>query len=76
MPFNRTVSLRLIFDDVLSIVRDAAGLKSVGYKAWEILGDRAQLDQWNKVYHSQANRWFPTTRQMRNSRSIWIHAAR
>ncbi|MES9811334.1 MAG: DUF3883 domain-containing protein [Candidatus Thiodiazotropha sp.] len=36
-------------DDVLSIVRDAAGLKSVGYKAWEILGDQAQLDQWNKV---------------------------
>jgi hypothetical protein len=39
----------LDLDDVLSIVRDAAGLKSVGYKAWEILGDQAQLDQWNKV---------------------------
>ncbi len=36
-------------DDVLSIVRDAAGLKSVGYKAWAILGDQAQIDQWNKV---------------------------
>lgn len=39
----------LDLDDVLSIVRDAAGMKSVGYKAWEILGNRAQLDQWNKV---------------------------
>jgi len=39
----------LDLDDVLSIVRDAGGLKSVGYKAWEILGDQAQLDQWNKV---------------------------
>ncbi|KRW82277.1 sacsin N-terminal ATP-binding-like domain-containing protein [Marinobacter sp. P4B1] len=39
----------LDLEDVLSIVRDAAGLKSVGYKAWEILGDQAQLDQWNKV---------------------------
>jgi len=39
----------LDLDDVLSIVRDAAGLKSVGYKAWEILGDQAQLDQWNMV---------------------------
>ena len=40
----------LDLDEVLSIVGDAAGgLKSVGYKAWEKLGDQAQLDQWNKV---------------------------
>ena len=39
----------LDLDDVLSIVRDAAGLKSVGYKTWEILGDQGQLYQWNKV---------------------------
>ena len=36
-------------DGVLSIVRDATGLKSVGYKAWEILGEQAQLYQWNGV---------------------------
>ena len=40
----------LDLDDLLSIVRGgAAGLKPVGYKAWEILGDQAQLYQWNKV---------------------------
>jgi len=36
-------------EGVLSIVRDAPELRSVGYKAWEILGDRAQLRQWNGV---------------------------
>ena len=39
----------LDLDEVLSIIRNAAGLKSVGYKAWEILGDQAQLDQWNNA---------------------------
>jgi hypothetical protein len=57
----------LDLDVVLSIVRDAGGLKSVGYKAWEILGDQAQLDQWNKVlsqsseslvFNDQANAQF------------------
>ena len=36
-------------DGLLSIVRGAAGLKSVGYKTWEILGDQAQLSRWNEV---------------------------
>ena len=57
----------LDLNDVLAIVRDAAGLKSVGYKAWEILGDQAQLNQWNKVlsqsskslvFNDQANAQF------------------
>ncbi len=39
----------LDLDKVLSIVRDATGLKSVGYKVWKVLGDQAQLDQWNKA---------------------------
>ncbi len=39
----------LDFDRVLSIVRNAHGLKSVGYKTWDILGEQAQLRQWNEV---------------------------
>ncbi len=38
-----------IAPDVLSIVKGAVELESVGRKAFEILGDQAQLDQWNKV---------------------------
>ncbi|MCY4312156.1 MAG: ATP-binding protein [Gammaproteobacteria bacterium] len=54
-------------DDILSIVREATVLKSVGYKAWKILGNQAQLDQWNKVlsqlreslvFNDQANAQF------------------
>lgn len=39
----------LNLDGLLFILRGATGLKSVGYKAWESLGDQAQLYQWNKV---------------------------
>ncbi len=39
----------LDLDKVLSIVRDATGLKQVGRRVWEVLGDQAQLDQWNKA---------------------------
>lgn len=39
----------LDLNGVLTIVRDATGLKSVGYKAWEILGAQAQMSQWNAV---------------------------
>ena len=34
---------------VLSIVGDVTEFKSVGHKLWRILGDRAQLSQWNEV---------------------------
>jgi len=36
-------------DSVLSIMMGARELKSVGFKVWEILGERAELFQWNKV---------------------------
>ena len=48
--FLRSCNLSpLGIDDVLSIVRDAKGFKSVGYKMWEILENRAQLSQWNEM---------------------------
>lgn len=48
--FLRSCNLSpLGIDGVLSIVRDAKGFKSVGYKMWEILENRAQLSQWNKI---------------------------
>ena len=48
--FLRSCNLSpLGMDDVLSIIRDATGFKSVGYKMWKILGNRAQLSQWNKI---------------------------
>jgi hypothetical protein len=36
-------------EDVLNIVKDASGFRDVGYKAWSILGERAQLNNWNAV---------------------------
>jgi hypothetical protein len=36
-------------DSVLTIVRGAEGLSSVGRKAWKILGEQAQLFRWNRV---------------------------
>ena len=48
--FLQSCNLTLLdVDRVLSIVRDAQALKSVGYKTWEILGEQAQLHQWNGV---------------------------
>ena len=57
----------LDIDEVLSILRDATGLKSIGYKIWEVLGNQAQLSQWNEalsqsgespVTNDQANEQF------------------
>ena len=57
----------LNIEDVMSLLRDATVLKLVGYKAWEILGNRAQLKQWNEalsqtgespIINEQANEQF------------------
>jgi len=45
---------QLGLDGVLSIISTNTTLKSVGHKAWEILGNSAQLDQWNRAL-SQSN---------------------
>ena len=47
--FRDVLQFYNIAPDLFSIVRNAAGLKSVGYKAWKILGEKAQLHHWNKV---------------------------
>ncbi|RDH87668.1 MAG: hypothetical protein DIZ78_03680 [endosymbiont of Escarpia spicata] len=52
----------LDINDVLPIVREAAELRSVGYRVWEILGELAELSEWNKAL-SQAGESLVTNDQ-------------